>query len=104
MSGVDAVILVGGKGTRLRPLTLAVPKPLLPTAGLPFLTHLLSRIAEAGRPGSEVEQVEEEEVEEFEEEGRAMSARRRLSEMTSPVRRSRAWVFFGFRFFNSGIC
>ena len=48
MSGVDAVILVGGKGTRLRPLTLAVPKPLLPTAGLPFLTHLLSRIAEAG--------------------------------------------------------
>jgi mannose-1-phosphate guanylyltransferase len=27
---------------------LAVPKPLLPTAGLPFLTHLLSRIAEAG--------------------------------------------------------
>ena len=48
MSGVDAVILVGGKGTRLRPLTLAVPKPMLPTAGLPFLTHLLSRIAEAG--------------------------------------------------------
>jgi mannose-1-phosphate guanylyltransferase len=48
MSGVDAVVLVGGKGTRLRPLTLAVPKPLLPTAGLPFLTHLLSRIAEAG--------------------------------------------------------
>jgi mannose-1-phosphate guanylyltransferase len=32
----------------LLPLTLAVPKPLLPTAGLPFLTHLLSRIAEAG--------------------------------------------------------
>jgi len=48
MSAVDAVVLVGGKGTRLRPLTLAVPKPLLPTAGLPFLTHLLSRIAEAG--------------------------------------------------------
>jgi mannose-1-phosphate guanylyltransferase len=45
---VDAVILVGGKGTRLRPLTLSAPKPMLPTAGLPFLTHLLSRIAEAG--------------------------------------------------------
>jgi len=42
------VILVGGKGTRLRPLTLSAPKPMLPTAGLPFLTHLLSRIAEAG--------------------------------------------------------
>lgn len=45
---VDAVVLVGGKGTRLRPLTLSTPKPMLPTAGLPFLTHLLSRIAAAG--------------------------------------------------------
>lgn len=45
---VDAVILVGGMGTRLRPLTLSAPKPMLPTAGLPFLTHLLSRIAQAG--------------------------------------------------------
>ncbi|EHI10631.1 sugar phosphate nucleotidyltransferase [Mycolicibacterium thermoresistibile] len=45
---VDAVVLVGGQGTRLRPLTLSAPKPMLPTAGLPFLTHLLSRIAEAG--------------------------------------------------------
>ena len=47
-SDVDAVVLVGGKGTRLRPLTLSAPKPMLPTAGLPFLTHLLSRIAGAG--------------------------------------------------------
>lgn len=47
-SQADAVILVGGKGTRLRPLTLSAPKPMLPTAGVPFLTHLLSRIAEAG--------------------------------------------------------
>ncbi|WP_299566325.1 NDP-sugar synthase [uncultured Mycolicibacterium sp.] len=45
---VDAVVLVGGQGTRLRPLTLSAPKPMLPTAGVPFLTHLLSRIAEAG--------------------------------------------------------
>ena len=45
---VDAVILVGGMGTRLRPLTLSAPKPMLPTAGLAFLTHLLSRIADAG--------------------------------------------------------
>ena len=45
---VDAVILVGGQGTRLRPLTLSAPKPMLPTAGLPFLTHLLSRIAASG--------------------------------------------------------
>ena len=45
---VEAVVLVGGKGTRLRPLTLSAPKPMLPTAGVPFLAHLLSRIREAG--------------------------------------------------------
>ncbi|GGM66420.1 mannose-1-phosphate guanylyltransferase [Longimycelium tulufanense] len=48
LHGVDAVVLVGGKGTRLRPLTLSAPKPMLPTAGVPFLTHLLSRIRAAG--------------------------------------------------------
>ncbi|MHA3700976.1 mannose-1-phosphate guanylyltransferase [Jatrophihabitans sp. YIM 134969] len=48
MSDVDAVVLVGGQGTRLRPLTLSAPKPMLPTAGVPFLAHLLSRIAAAG--------------------------------------------------------
>ena len=45
---VDAIVLVGGKGTRLRPLTLSAPKPMLPTAGVPFLEHQLSRIREAG--------------------------------------------------------
>ncbi|TCP49245.1 nucleotidyltransferase [Tamaricihabitans halophyticus] len=45
---LDAVVLVGGKGTRLRPLTLSAPKPMLPTAGVPFLTHLFSRIRAAG--------------------------------------------------------
>lgn len=44
----DAVILVGGQGTRLRPLTLSAPKPMLPIAGFPFLTHVLSRVAAAG--------------------------------------------------------
>ncbi|CPZ11435.1 Putative sugar-phosphate nucleotidyl transferase [Mycobacteroides abscessus] len=51
MSGTvkaDAVILVGGQGTRLRPLTLSAPKPMLPIAGFPFLTHVLSRVAAAG--------------------------------------------------------
>ncbi|CAM05639.1 nucleotidyltransferase [Saccharopolyspora erythraea NRRL 2338] len=44
----EAVVLVGGQGMRLRPLTLSAPKPMLPTAGVPFLSHLLSRIREAG--------------------------------------------------------
>jgi mannose-1-phosphate guanylyltransferase len=48
VSSTDAVILVGGLGTRLRPLTLSAPKPMLPTAGVPFLTHLISRIRDAG--------------------------------------------------------
>jgi len=45
---LEAIMLVGGKGTRLRPLTLSAPKPLLPTAGVPFLTHQLARAAECG--------------------------------------------------------
>lgn len=48
MSDVDAIVLVGGKGTRLRPLTVTMPKPMLPIAGVPYLTHLLSRIRAAG--------------------------------------------------------
>ena len=48
MASTDAVILVGGMGTRLRPLTLSAPKPMLPTAGVPFLTHLITRIRDAG--------------------------------------------------------
>jgi mannose-1-phosphate guanylyltransferase len=44
----EAVLLVGGKGTRLRPLTVTTPKPMLPTAGVPFLTHVLARAHDAG--------------------------------------------------------
>jgi mannose-1-phosphate guanylyltransferase len=45
---LEAILLVGGQGTRLRPLTLSAPKPLLPTAGVPFLAHLLARSASCG--------------------------------------------------------
>jgi len=45
---MDAVLLVGGQGTRLRPLTATTPKPMLPTAGVPFLEHLLVRARDAG--------------------------------------------------------
>lgn len=48
LPGVEAVVLVGGLGTRMRPLTLSAPKPMLPTAGVPLLTHLLGRIRAAG--------------------------------------------------------
>jgi len=45
---VIAVVLVGGEGTRLRPLTLDEPKPVLPIGGIPFLSLLLDRLAAAG--------------------------------------------------------
>jgi N-acetyl-alpha-D-muramate 1-phosphate uridylyltransferase len=43
-----AVILCAGLGTRMRPLTLATPKPLLTLAGRPILAHALDRLAAAG--------------------------------------------------------
>lgn len=45
---MEAILLVGGQGTRLRPLTISTPKPLLPTAGVPFLAHQLARAEAAG--------------------------------------------------------
>ena len=45
---LEAILLVGGQGTRLRPLTIGTPKPLLPTAGVPFLAHQLARAADSG--------------------------------------------------------
>lgn len=44
----QAVVLVGGKGTRLGSLTADTPKPLLLVAGTPFLTWLVGRLAERG--------------------------------------------------------
>ncbi len=43
-----AVILSAGLGTRMRPLTLATPKPLLPLGGQPILAHTLAQLNEAG--------------------------------------------------------
>lgn len=45
---LEAVMLVGGKGTRLRPLTISAPKPMLPVAGVPVTEHQIARAREAG--------------------------------------------------------
>ena len=44
----QAVVMVGGKGTRLRPLTDNRPKPILPVLDRPCLSYLISSLAEGG--------------------------------------------------------
>ncbi len=44
----QAVIMVGGQGTRLRPLTESCPKPILPVAGRPCIWYLMRSMARAG--------------------------------------------------------
>jgi len=45
---LQAVIMAGGLGTRLRPLTDEMPKPMLPVGGRPLLERTVARLREAG--------------------------------------------------------
>jgi mannose-1-phosphate guanylyltransferase len=45
---VQALVLAGGEGTRLRPLTLTLPKPVIPLAGRPFLSFMLDWLRRHG--------------------------------------------------------
>lgn len=44
----QAVILAGGTGSRLRPITDKIPKPMAPINGIPFLDYLINSIIQAG--------------------------------------------------------
>lgn len=48
MSDKCAVILAGGKGTRLRPYTIAMPKPLVPVGDYPILEIIIRQLAQHG--------------------------------------------------------
>ena len=45
---MDAVVLVGGEGTRLRPLTYEIPKQMLPVVGRPMIAHVVEWLAGHG--------------------------------------------------------
>ena len=45
---MKAILLVGGQGTRLRPLTFSIPKPLLPVGERPILQIILEQLRDAG--------------------------------------------------------
>ena len=48
MSNRSAILLVGGRGTRLVPLTNNTPKPMLQVAGVPFTEHQINKARSAG--------------------------------------------------------
>ena len=45
---MTAVILAGGKGTRLRPYTVSLPKPLMPVGDRPILEIVIQQLKKAG--------------------------------------------------------
>lgn len=45
---VHAMIMAGGRGTRLLPLTEEMPKPMLPIGGRPLMEHIIEQLHEAG--------------------------------------------------------
>ena len=45
---MKSIILVGGEGTRLRPLTYSVVKSMVPVVNRPFIEHVISQLAQHG--------------------------------------------------------
>ena len=41
---MKAVVMAGGEGTRLRPLTVNTPKPLVPVCNIPVMEHMIKHL------------------------------------------------------------
>src|SRR6185295_9255567 len=83
---MQAVILAGGLGTRLRPLTTQVPKPMVPVAGAPYLEHQLRLLA--GQSLSDIVVLTGylgEQIEEYFGDGRQLALRIRYSRESQPL-------------------
>ncbi|MCW1295558.1 MAG: sugar phosphate nucleotidyltransferase [Candidatus Parvarchaeota archaeon] len=81
-----ALILAGGSGTRLRPLTYEIPKPMMPVNGRPILEHIMEQLKKAefidiiisiGYLGSKIK--------EYFGDGSKFGVRIRYSEETTPM-------------------
>ena len=48
MASMNAVIMAGGFGTRLRPLTASIPKPMVPVGDKPLMQHVVEHLARHG--------------------------------------------------------
>ena len=47
-AAMEAIVLAGGMGTRLRPVVADIPKPMAPVSGRPFLTYILGKLQSHG--------------------------------------------------------
>ena len=47
-NNLDVLVLCGGRGERLRPITKKIPKPMVLVAKKPFLEHLLLQLKKIG--------------------------------------------------------
>ncbi len=45
---MKAIIMAGGEGSRLRPLTCGIPKPMVPMAGKPAIWHIINHVQKHG--------------------------------------------------------
>ncbi len=48
MKNLKAVMMAGGFGTRIQPLTHSIPKPMLPVTNIPMMEHILNKLKDTG--------------------------------------------------------